>query len=130
MHIRRKAAARRRADYVDVTASEPLRTLPVRERLWAALVLQTANNPHRAWLHWAAQTQLDRARRVGVRWIDVTISGVVVVLQRTFHGLTPPRSRYRGTPGRASAGRSRTDLTLQHGVDATACWGLSTRSSR
>jgi hypothetical protein len=82
-----------RAGYVTLSREEPLAKLPHRERLWAALERQTANNPRRSILHAAARTLRAAARGEPVATGVLLRAHAVVALQRAFHFFSPSRQR-------------------------------------
>jgi hypothetical protein len=93
------------ADYATQALEAPLRELPRRERLWAALHRQTANNPHRRMLHAAAGTLRARAKGSAVSARALAWAWGIVALQRTFHFFTPGRQQLTHT-GRCAAAPS------------------------
>ena len=81
------------ADYETVSIEQPINELPVKERLWAALERQTANNPHRRALHAAAATIRASKQGCAVSTAQLAKAWAVVSLQRCFHFFTPSRLR-------------------------------------
>ena len=81
------------ADYETVSIEQPIHELPVKERLWAALERQTANNPHRRALHAAAATIRASKQGCAVSTAQLAKAWAVVSLQRCFHFFTPSRLR-------------------------------------
>lgn len=69
--------------------------LSEKERLWAALERQTANNPHRRRLHSAVKVmrQLATHSRGEIPQATAAFAYLVVWLQRVFHWWTPPRQK-------------------------------------